>query len=164
MDVPAGRGGPSPSPGSPTLEKLSRQECLAHLASGGVGRFVFLEGRGPVAVPVNFVLDGEDIVFRTRARSNLASRALQFRTSFEVDHLDPDSREGWSVLVSGQAAPVTDPIEQRRLRTRGAQPWAGGRRAAFYRLTPAEITGRRVVRTRRSGPGEQTPRARRCSG
>ena len=137
---------PSPSAGGPLLEELSRDECLARLADAGVGRFVFLDGRGPVAIPVNFALQGQDIGFRTRPGSNLALRTRQFRTSFEVDHLDPGAREGWSVVVSGQADLVTDPVEQEQLKALAPVPWAGGDRSAVYRLRPVEITGRRVVR------------------
>lgn len=137
---------PPSSSGSPQLEELSREECLARLAGGGVGRFVFLDGRGPVAIPVNFTLQGQDIVFRTEAGSNLALRTRQFRTSFEVDHLDPAAREGWSVVVSGRADAVTDPAEQEKLRALGPEPWAGGDRTAIYRLRTVDITGRRVVR------------------
>ena len=142
--VPPGGG-----PGRPEarLEALGRDECMALIAAGGVGRFVFLEGRGPVAVPVNFrVLDG-DIVFRTGRSTAIAARADQQRVSFEVDHLDEALAEGWSVLVSGRARPVQDPTELDGLRRLGVQPWAGGQRDSYYRLRPEDVTGRRIRAT-----------------
>ena len=49
----------------PVLEELSTAECRACLAPGGVGRFLFMAERGPVAIPVNYRMLGQDIVFRT---------------------------------------------------------------------------------------------------
>ena len=38
----------------PVLEELTKQQCEAHLAVGGVGRIVSSSSRGPAALPVNF--------------------------------------------------------------------------------------------------------------
>jgi transcriptional regulator with XRE-family HTH domain len=40
-------------------EQLSADECRAYLADGGIGRIVYLAERGPVAVPVNYRMLGE---------------------------------------------------------------------------------------------------------
>ena len=53
VDRPPGPGRAGPHP---HLDILSKEECEAHLAGGGVGRFVFLAKQGPVALPVNFRL------------------------------------------------------------------------------------------------------------
>ena len=49
----------------PVLEVLTRQQCEAHLAVGGVGRIVYSASRGPVALPVNFEFTEGEIVFST---------------------------------------------------------------------------------------------------
>ncbi|HZT65669.1 MAG TPA: pyridoxamine 5'-phosphate oxidase family protein [Acidimicrobiales bacterium] len=139
--VPPGRRPPRPGA---RLEALSREECAALLAPGGVGRFVYLEGRGPVAVPVNYRVFGDDIVFRTGEGTSLAARAAQVRVSFEVDHIDEALSEGWSVIVTGRARTVTDPVELEELEPLGVHPWAGGRRDVYVRLTPDEVSGRRI--------------------
>ena len=126
------------------LEAMGRQECFALIAPGGVGRFVFLEGRGPVAVPVNFRMLGQDVVFRTEAATSLSARAAQFRVSFEVDHIDEAMSEGWSVLLSGTAHKVEDPAELAQVVALGVEPWAGGDRDTYYRMHPEEVTGRRI--------------------
>lgn len=51
----------------PVLEVLSTAECRDYLAHGGVGRFLFVNARGPVAIPVNYRMLGDDILFRTGA-------------------------------------------------------------------------------------------------
>jgi transcriptional regulator with XRE-family HTH domain len=146
LDLPPGRQEPAQRP---VLETLSEAECRGYLGTGGVGRFLFTQARGPVAVPVNFrMLDG-DVVFRTEAGTGEHAGAGQRHVSFEVDHLDETLGEGWSVLLSGHARVVTDPGELAQVQGLGVQPWAGGNRDSYIRLTPAVVTGRRI---RAAGP------------
>ena len=49
----------------PSLETLAREQCDAHLATGGVGRIVFSTERGPVALPVNFEFTDGEVVLST---------------------------------------------------------------------------------------------------
>jgi nitroimidazol reductase NimA-like FMN-containing flavoprotein (pyridoxamine 5'-phosphate oxidase superfamily) len=149
---PPGQSGPGEAP---VPEQLSTQECQEHLAGGGIGRFVFLTARGPVAEPVNFRMLGPDVVFRTSEDSEMAGAADQPRVSFEVDRLDEDLAEGWSVLVSGQASVVTAAEELAAIGRLGLAPWAGGRRDCYIRIAPREISGRRL----RTAPNTRAGRA-----
>ena len=139
--APPGRGAARPRA---CLDELDRDQCFALIAPGGVGRFVYLDRRGPVAVPVNFRMDGEDVVFRTAATTSLSARATQLRVSFEVDHIDEALSEGWSVLISGAAHHVEEPEELARVRSLGVEPWAGGARDRYLRIRPQEVSGRRI--------------------
>jgi transcriptional regulator with XRE-family HTH domain len=141
--APPGQSRPADAP---PPELLDADQCRAFLAGGGIGRFVYVSERGPVAVPVNFRMRGPDIVFRTAARAGLAAASWQPRVSFEVDNLDEDLAEGWSVLVSGQAMIVTDPGELAELRRLDVTPWAGGDRDCYIKIAPSEISGRRIRR------------------
>lgn len=155
VDRPPGPGCAGPHP---HLDILTREECEAHLAPGGIGRFVFdTEERGPTSLPVNFrCLDG-DIVFRTRTGGPLArAAAAGARVGFEVDRIDEAMSEGWSVLVSGRARLVTDGDELERISRIGIEPWPGGRREAVVRIEPAEVTGRRI--RQRAGQRDAEPR------
>jgi len=138
---PPGQGAPAIGA---RLTDLGISESLALLAAGGLGRFVYLEPRGPVAIPVNFRMFEGDIVFRTASSTQPAVRAAQQRVSFEVDHIDDALREGWSVLVSGKSHLAVDPVELRKLQGLELKPWAAGHRNAYVRITPEEITGRRI--------------------
>lgn len=134
-----------PGPGRaglhPHLDVLSRDECQAHLAGGGIGHFVFLARQGPIALPVNFrFLDG-DVVFHTRTAGLLAAAAGS-TVSFEVDHIDEAMSEGWSVLITGRARLVDDPAELDQLANLGVEPWPGGRRDAVMRVETEAISGR----------------------
>ncbi len=109
-----------------------------------MGRIVFSSFAGPVAVPVNFrILDG-DVVFRTSPLSSVNSVVAQGPVSFEVDHIDEALAEGWSVLLRGRAHEVVDQDELEQVKDLGVSPWAGGTRDLYIRLTPQQVTGRRI--------------------
>lgn len=129
----------------PVLTQLTTDECRALIARGGVGRVLFIEeGRGPVAIPVNFRMDGDDVVFRTGGGAGIAAGLRQASVSFDVDHLDEALSEGWSVLLTGTAVVITDPAELEHVTSLGIEPWAGGERPTYVRLQPRQITGRAI--------------------
>jgi hypothetical protein len=130
--------------GRPVLETLTAAECREYLQPGGVGRFLFVAERGPVAIPVNYRMLGSDIVFRTDRATGQATGAQIPPVSFDVDHLDEDLAQGWSVLVSGDATVITDSAERAEAEALGIQPWTGGERETYVRITPRETTGRRI--------------------
>jgi transcriptional regulator with XRE-family HTH domain len=129
----------------PVLETLTTEQCREHLAGGGVGRFLFVEpGRGPAALPVNFVTDADDVVFRTGRNTSIAEAVSQQQVSFDVDHLDDTLSEGWSVLLSGTARTITDPAELAHAMTLGIDPWGPGDQDVYVRMSASQITGRRI--------------------
>jgi nitroimidazol reductase NimA-like FMN-containing flavoprotein (pyridoxamine 5'-phosphate oxidase superfamily) len=135
--------GPGRARAHPHLDVLSSEECEAHLAGGGIGRFVFLAPQGPVALPVNFrFLDG-DVIFHTRAEGVLDAAAGSI-VSFEVDHIDEAMSEGWSVLITGRAQLVGDPAQLEQLAEVGIEPWPGGHREAVIRVGAETISGRAI--------------------
>lgn len=126
------------------LEVLTQEECWAYIRPGGVGRFLYNADRGPVAVPVNYATLLDTVIFRTDDRTAAAGSVSQPRVSFDVDHIDDVLSEGWSVLVSGSATIITRPDDRRAVAELNIEPWPGGERNAFVRLTSEEITGRRI--------------------
>jgi transcriptional regulator with XRE-family HTH domain len=141
LSLPPGQRGPAG--GSPPTD-LDAAQCREYLAAGGIGRFVYLSDRGPAAVPVNFRMLGDDIIFRTGSETSLVQGAHQPQVSFEVDHIDDALSEGWSVLVSGTARVVTAPAELETIAALGVTPWAGGGRNACIRISARQVTGRRI--------------------
>ncbi|WP_329521705.1 pyridoxamine 5'-phosphate oxidase family protein [Spirillospora sp. NBC_01491] len=144
MDTTDGTGS---APGRSALRELDREECLRLIAPGGVGRVAFDDGEGPTVIPVNYVLDGEAVVFRTslggRLNWSLTTGLVgaEVRIAFEVDRIDDAEHEGWSVLLRGGAHHLSDDETAAEV-----VPWPGGEREARVRLTPGEITGRRLYR------------------
>lgn len=129
--------------GQPVLERLAPAECRRLLRPGGVGRIVVDEARGPVAVPLNYVVDGDQLVVRVGEGAVLAALRVAPRVSFEVDQLDEVLGEGWSVLVSGP--PTLEPAPD----AAGAgcplpDPWPGDDRPQVVRIALEQLSGRRI--------------------
>lgn len=129
----------------PVLSELGAEESLALLSDHGVGRIALTTDEGPVVLPVNYdVVDGA-VVYRT-TESGTAALAAGRDVAFEVDRIDDAMSEGWSVLVSGPAAEVTDTLTLTDLRRRAhTSPWAGGERHLWMRIEPVRVTGRRIT-------------------
>jgi nitroimidazol reductase NimA-like FMN-containing flavoprotein (pyridoxamine 5'-phosphate oxidase superfamily) len=126
--------------------ELSREQCLELLADEYVGRLAVIVGGRPEVFPVNYVLDGDAIVFRTNPGTKLAG-TTQGEVAFEVDQLHHPTRSGWSVVVHGVAQEVTGldrPDLLERLIALPLGVWAGGDRPHLVRIAPREMTGRRV--------------------
>jgi nitroimidazol reductase NimA-like FMN-containing flavoprotein (pyridoxamine 5'-phosphate oxidase superfamily) len=78
-----------------------------------------------VILPVNSTVDGGAMVFRTDPGSKLDAAAAGATVAFEVDAADERDRTGWSVMVRGQAAEVSELADLERRRR-----WAGLARAS----------------------------------
>jgi nitroimidazol reductase NimA-like FMN-containing flavoprotein (pyridoxamine 5'-phosphate oxidase superfamily) len=125
------------------LVALEEAESLRLLATQVVGRVAVSDpGGAPLVVPVNFLLTGGRIVFRTDFGPVFRQAVLAERpVSFEVDEFDLLSRTGWSVLVQGRAEELGE-WDATSLELR---PWASGAKAHWVALAPQTITGRRVA-------------------
>lgn len=124
----------------PVLVEIPREECLRLLRTHGVGRFAAARpGGAPLVVPVNYLLDGDVVVFRSGRGSKL--NALFGRpVSFQVDQIDPFRHTGWSVLVTGWG------YEASHWETSHLElvTWAPGERGHWVRIVPEAVTGRRI--------------------
>ena len=128
------------------LAILHLGDCFLLLKSVPVGRIGFAEGGVVVILPVNFLVDGQDVVFRTGAGSKLSAVEVGHYVGFEADSYDAATETGWSVVVNGLAEVVDDAEEAARLDALGLSPWgvdASGR--VWVRIRPSSITGRRIA-------------------
>ncbi|MHA6794215.1 pyridoxamine 5'-phosphate oxidase family protein [Pseudonocardia bannensis] len=135
-------------PGSPDerpLETLDRDACLALLSTVAIGRVAWATSTGAVVVlPVNFVLDGETIVFSTGPGEKLTAVREGRQVSFEADDVEEAIHTGWSVLITGTAEVVDDPEQAHRIERLHLETWAPGSGRLFIRLPVEEVTGRRL--------------------
>ncbi|MBO0728970.1 MAG: pyridoxamine 5'-phosphate oxidase family protein [Acidimicrobiaceae bacterium] len=134
-------------PLSGRLEELDQEECLALLATVPVGRVGISSQALPAILPVNFVLHDGSILFRTVPGTKLHAAVAGAVVAFEADHVGTAPEPSWSVLVRGQAEPVTDPAERDRVDTLVPATWAFERDARHVvRIPITLISGRRVRR------------------
>ena len=139
-------------PGYPTdhagLEILPFDECLRLLASVPVGRVGFYAEGEMVILPVNHVLDGQDVIFRTAYGSKHTAADGQAIAAFEADHYDEQTRSGWSVLVNGRAEVVDAEADIQRFSGLGLHPWVTAVQRPFWiRIRPTSVSGRRIPLT-----------------
>jgi len=142
-------------------EELAPSECATLISEGGVGRVAMCTPMGPQIFPVNFVVQDDAILFRTAPYSTLGTYSRGTDIAFEVDHLEPAMKQGWSVVAVGRAEVLQDSEEIAEVRRRGEpEPWAEGQRRLYVRLRWRQITGRRLVGhwLDSSYPGYREPR------
>lgn len=123
---------------------LSRVQCLELLRGGTVGRVVLTHRALPVALPVNYAVDGDSVVFRTSSPTALTAASEGSVVAFEVDHVDLPTRSGWSVLITGVAREVhgSELLRADQLRL---DSWAAtGSEARYVRIPLALVSGRRL--------------------
>ncbi len=150
-----------------SLVELSEQTCRDLLLQEGVGRVCFCTPLGPRVLPVTFTVHDNSVFFRTTPYSALGTYGRDTAVAMEVDSLDKERREGWSVVVVGRTEVVDDPDEVAAIRNGwDPTPWPDGNRHLYIRLHVHEISGRRVVAT--VTPADESPavtgRARRTPG
>ncbi|MGW7547136.1 pyridoxamine 5'-phosphate oxidase family protein [Streptomyces sp. NPDC054770] len=128
------------------MVELGRDEALKLLAAAPLGRVVFSHQALPAIRPVNHLVEANgDIVIRTHAGGALLGRAARSEVvAYEADALDPATRTGWSVVVTGAASPVTDPAECARYLTL-LTPWVDTEMDHVLRIQADIVTGYRLV-------------------
>jgi uncharacterized protein len=126
------------------IQVMDRDECLAAVSGEHVGRLAVVHGNSPMIYPVNFALDGEDIVFRSDDGPKVSS-GMRSPVCFEVDHLNARTHEGWSVVMVGrlEEALPHHPQAWQRILDKPIESWAGEKHHVF-RIVADRITGRRV--------------------
>jgi len=131
------------------LEILPFEVCLQLLASVPVGRVGFFADGEVVVLPVNHVVDGQDLVFRTARGSKLSAAEGQNLVAFEADEYDEQTKSGWSVLVTGRAEVVYEEAEVQRLSRCGLHPWVSAVEDPFWiRIRATSVSGRQTPRRR----------------
>jgi len=123
---------------------FDRARCMALVASVPVGRVVYTDQALPAVMPMNFVMDGEEVVIHTASDSALAAAIRNAVVAFQTDDFDPAATTGWSVTITGQARLVEDPEEIARLARLPLRPWIPMANGQFIRIPVRHVTGRRL--------------------
>ncbi|MFD0688664.1 pyridoxamine 5'-phosphate oxidase family protein [Actinomadura fibrosa] len=127
------------------LHPVAEGDAIVLLQSVPVGRIAWVEGRKAHVLPVNFVMEGTTVVLRTGHGPILDAVRHDRLITFEADDLEPALRAAWSVLLTGHASVVTDPLEAADLARLGLETWDTSQAPFFVRLIPQEVTGRRIL-------------------
>jgi nitroimidazol reductase NimA-like FMN-containing flavoprotein (pyridoxamine 5'-phosphate oxidase superfamily) len=123
---------------------LTVEQCWERLHAQELGRLVTHIGDVLDIFPVNYVVDGDTLLFRTAPGSKLFELTVNDQVLFEVDdHTDTDA---WSVIVRGHARPLESGADIERADTLALRPWIPTLKYMYVRIEPTSVTGRAFER------------------
>jgi hypothetical protein len=135
------------------LSTISPDRCLALLGSVPVGRVVFTHRALPAIRPVNHIVDNGHIIIRSNLGSGITGPAGDgVVVAYEADAVDPESRTGWSVVVTGLARLIEDPDDLARYE-QFLEPWVDGRKDCVICILGGRTVPRVMVIKRSMGYG-----------
>jgi hypothetical protein len=127
------------------LEILHLGDMFRLLATVSIGRVGFIADDEVAVLPVRFLVDGQDVVFRTYMGSKLSTMDVGRYVCFEVDSYDGAAGTGWSVVARGLVEKESE-AACARLDVPGIESWGGrAQERLWMRIRPTSITGRRIA-------------------
>ena len=124
---------------------LDEATCRQLLGTVRVGRVALPADPSPTVLPVDHVVHGDAVVFRTVEGAKLDAARARGPASFQADGVDAEADTGWSVLVRGHLEELEEPTEDDQAAIDRLHPLVGGERPHVVRLSIESISGRRVL-------------------
>lgn len=125
------------------VDVLTDDECWTLLRATGVARLAVDIAGEPDIFPINYVVSGTTIVFRTAEGTKLAGAVLGRAIALEIDGVSPSDRSVWSVVVKGAAHEITNMFERYAADDLPLYPWTGSPKYSYVRIESELVTGRR---------------------
>jgi Pyridoxamine 5'-phosphate oxidase len=121
---------------------LTEEECWRLLATVSLGRVVFTRRALPAIRPVNHLIDSRAIIVRSHLGADIVAHASDEGAvvCYEADELDPERHTGWSVIATGLASLVREPVLVERYQEM-LRPWITGQMDYVLAIRPQIITG-----------------------
>ena len=108
-----------------------------------IGRVAFTDQTLPAVAPMNFAVDGDSVIVRTRGSKFLAA-VHESVVAFQADHIDVDHGGGWSVTGVGHAEVVTDADEIAKFSSLSLHAWGSESASRYVRIRLEAVWGRRI--------------------
>jgi hypothetical protein len=145
--------------GADGQQELTHEEALRLLATVPLGRVVFTDRALPAVRPVNHLVDGRDIIFRTSSSAAITTAVDGIGTivASQADAIDSARRAGWSVVVVGGARLLTDAAQIEHYRQL-LRPWAPGAKDNFIAIRADVVSGVRLTGDEQAGYREDRER------
>lgn len=148
-----------PATSKRAVERLDEATALELLAAAPYGRIVFVRDGEPEIRPMSHIVDDRQVIIRTRlvaAVSDTLAGHSGLRMTYEADDMDIERRLGWSVIVSGTAAPVADPARQAHYKQQ-LRTMLAGADDTIIAIEPKTVTGIRIVPALAAMPRQGRP-------
>ena len=122
------------------VSHLSEADSWNLLETNEFGRLALSVSNQPEIFPINYVVQGSTLLFRTSQGTKLAALTINESVALEIDGYD--DLGGWSVVVKGDAHAADWGDDYNEADVAGLRPWVATRKPVFVRVTPSQITGR----------------------
>ncbi|WP_417508638.1 pyridoxamine 5'-phosphate oxidase family protein [Microbacterium sp.] len=119
---------------------LSVAESWTLLRTQQLGRLITNVGERIDVFPVNFVIDADQILFRTAEGSKLVELTINDEVLFEAD--DHTDTHAWSVIVRGTARRLETDAEVQHADSLGLAPWIPTLKTNYVSIAAKSVTGR----------------------
>ncbi len=119
---------------------VEEDTCWGYLDTAEVGRLATSADNQPQIFPVNYVVDGLSVVFRTAAGTKLDEMVRNSAVAFEADGWSEQG--GWSVVIRGTAEVITSPEELALCEKMPLRPWVPTVKKTWVRVQASSISGR----------------------
>ncbi|HEY7704180.1 MAG TPA: pyridoxamine 5'-phosphate oxidase family protein [Acidimicrobiia bacterium] len=127
------------------MEVLDAGECRLLLAANRIGRVAFQENGEVMIFPVTYSFHSSRVCFRSAVGAKLDAALEQSPVAFEIDGWDENSTTGWSVVVKGRLAEVSDEEVVAGLEEHGAPSWLSSEREMrWVEVIAEEMSGRKL--------------------
>ncbi|GAA4717203.1 pyridoxamine 5'-phosphate oxidase family protein [Isoptericola chiayiensis] len=130
--------------GQATITTLTTEECWEVLADRPVGRLATAAGGDPEIFPVSFGVADGHVYFVTKPGSKLVELVVNSRVAFEADEWTEQAAV--SVVVKGTAEMLETDADLAQAEAIGIIPFVDDGKNVWVRITPSEVTGRRLTR------------------
>jgi nitroimidazol reductase NimA-like FMN-containing flavoprotein (pyridoxamine 5'-phosphate oxidase superfamily) len=128
----------------PSTAILSEDECWEFLGLHQIGRLATAVGGEPEIFPLNYSVNRRAIYFRTVPGTKLVELVVNSKVAFQVDQWGPDM--AYSVVVKGTAEILHTDADLATAHATGLTSYSDTDQDVWVRLTPNEISGRRLHR------------------
>jgi nitroimidazol reductase NimA-like FMN-containing flavoprotein (pyridoxamine 5'-phosphate oxidase superfamily) len=119
--------------------RLSPEECWELLETEEFGRLAYRLVDEVHIVPINYVVNGGSLLFRTASGNKLLAAALHSDVALEIDW--HDDATAWSVVARGHLRQLEED-EGHRVDSLPLHPWVATLKYDVIELTPEVVTGR----------------------
>ena len=124
------------------VDELTDEECWELLESEELGRLAYRLVDEVHLVPINYVVDGRALLFRTASGNKLLAAALHSDVALEIDW--HDDLTAWSVVARGRMRRLQED-EAHRVESLPLRAWVSTPKFDVVELRPDVVTGRRFL-------------------